>query len=44
MVKLDDVSQFNADGAVHDMAGAEVMDDNLYLLMSDGKLYYRPLE
>lgn len=44
MVKLDDVSQFNADGAVRDMAGAEVMDDNLYMLMSDGKLYYRPLE
>ena len=44
MVKLDDVSQFHADGAIRDMAGAEVMDDNLYMLMSDGKLYYRPLE
>lgn len=43
MTKLDDVSQLNADGTIRDMAGAEVMDDNLYLLMSDGKLYYKPL-
>ena len=44
MIRLDDVSQLNADGSILDMAGVTVFDDNLYLLMDDGKLYYRPLE
>ena len=44
MTKLDDVSQLKADGTILDMAGATTFDDNLYMLMSDGKLYYKPLE
>ncbi len=44
MTKLADVSQLKADGTILDMAGATTLDDNLYMLMSDGKLYYKPLE
>ena len=40
MTLLDDVSQLKANGSVQDMAGASVMDDNLYLLMSDGFLFH----
>ena len=43
MTKLDDVSQLKANGTILDMAGATTFDDNLYMLMSDGKLYYKPL-
>lgn len=41
--KLDDISKLNSDGSVIDMAGASVMDDNIYLLMSDGKLYHKKI-
>lgn len=44
MTKLEDVSQLKASGTILDMAGATTFDDNLYMLMSDGKLYYKPLE
>ena len=43
MTKLEDVSELNSNGSIWDMAGSSVMDDNLYLLMSDGSLYYREL-
>ncbi len=44
LIRLDDVSQLMADGSVLGMAGVTVFDDNLYLLLNDGKLYYRALE
>ena len=44
MTKLEDVSQWKADGTILDMAGATPLDENLYLLLRDGKLYYKPLE
>lgn len=44
MTKLEEVSKLNADGTILDMAGASTFDNNLYILMSDGKLYYEPLE
>ena len=43
MAKLEDISPLKADGSILDMAGATTFDDNLYMLMSDGKLYYKPL-
>ena len=44
MTKLDEVSHLKAGGTILDMAGAMTLDDNLYMLMSDGKLYYIPLD
>ena len=44
LTKLEDVSRLNAGGDVLDMAGASVLDDNLYLLMSDGCIYCRELD
>ena len=44
MTKLEDVSELNSSGSIWDMAGSSVMDDNLYLLMNDGSLYYRELD
>lgn len=41
--KLEDVSELNRMGDILDMAGASVRDDNLYLLMSDGEIYYREI-
>lgn len=43
MTKLDDISSLNSEGSVLDMAGATTMDDNIYLLLKDGKLYYKEL-
>lgn len=44
MEKLEDVSQLNKEDKILDMAGASTMDDNLYILMSDGNLYYQSLD
>lgn len=44
MKKLDDITKLNNEGKVIDMAGSSVMDNNLYLLMDDGKLYYKEIE
>lgn len=43
MNKLDDISSLNSEGSILDMAGATAMDDNIYILMKDGKLYYKEL-
>ena len=43
MTKLDEISSLNSEGSVLDMAGATTMDDNIYLLLKDGKLYYKEL-
>lgn len=43
MSKLDDISSLNSEGSILDMAGATMMDDNIYILMKDGKLYYKEL-
>ena len=43
MTKLDEISSLNSEGSVLDMAGAATMDDNIYLLLKDGKLYYKEL-
>ena len=43
MKKLDDISKLNGEGKVIDMPGSSVLDDNIYLLMDDGKVYYQKL-
>lgn len=43
MKKLDDISKLNGEGKVIDMAGSSVLDDNIYLLTDDGKVYYQKL-
>lgn len=41
--KLEDVSALNREGDILGMAGASAVNDRIYLLMSDGCIYYREL-
>lgn len=39
MTKLEVISKLNSEGKIVDMAGAQVLDSNIYVLMDNGKLY-----
>ena len=40
MTKLEAISELNSEGKIVDMAGSEIFNDNIYILMDNGKLYY----
>lgn len=44
MKKLEDISKLNNTGKIVDMAGASTLNNNIYVLMDDGKIYYQEIE